>query len=234
MSAPVRLAAQAATVFAGSVVGVLALADSAREHDGVPARLDTQLATDAVNARSGLLTHAARFLTLVGSEVVVSALALLLIIVLLERRGPFLAMCAAVAMAVSASLTVGVKLLVARDRPGAGIRLGPVDSTYSFPSGHALNSAVLIGLVVLLFVPAVAPAAPTHRHQRAASPCWPSESASVVSIWATTGPATWSHRGSLPWPSWPSSRSPARYGDRWPDTRERADGHQAHAPGVTP
>jgi membrane-associated phospholipid phosphatase len=153
MSASVRIAAQAATVFAGSIVGVVALADSAREHDGVPAHLDTRLATDAVDDRSGLLSHVARLLTLLGSEVVVGVLALLLIIVLLERRGPFHAMCVAVAVAASASLTVAVKLLVARDRPGAGIRLGPVDSSYSFPSGHTLNSTVFLGLVVILLVP---------------------------------------------------------------------------------
>ncbi|VXA93888.1 phosphatase PAP2 family protein [Aeromicrobium sp. 9AM] len=233
MSAPVRLAAQAATVFAGSVVGVLALADSAREHDGAPARLDTQLATDAVNARSGMLTHAARLLTLVGSEVVVSALALLLVIVLLERRGPFLAMCAAVAMAVSASLTVGVKLLVARDRPGAGVRLGPVDSTYSFPSGHALNSAVFLGLVVLLFVPLLHP-----RRQRITVRCSLALLAFGIGVsrvylgyhWASDVVASWLLAAAV-------LALVAVVSKTWghgPDSPPRTDGDRAHVPGVTP
>ena len=153
MGAPTRLTFLAATMVIGPIAGVLALADSAREHDGVSARIDPRLAVDAVDIRSGPLTAAARHLTFVGGEMVISVLALLLIIILLERRGPFFAMCVAVAMAVSASLTVGVKLLVDRARPGADIRLGPVDSTYSFPSGHTLNSAVFLGLVAILLVP---------------------------------------------------------------------------------
>ncbi len=108
----------------GPIAGVLALADSAREHDGVAARIDPRLAADAVDIRSGPLTAAARLLTFVGSEMVISVLALLLIIVLLERRGPFFAMCVAVAMAVSASLTVGVKLLVERAPPRRGHSAG--------------------------------------------------------------------------------------------------------------
>lgn len=233
MSAPVRLATQAATVFAGSIVGVLALADSAREHDGVPARLDAQVATAVVNARSGLLTHAARLLTLLGSEVVVSALALLLVIVLLERRGPFLAMCAAFAMAVSASLTIGVKLLVARDRPGAGIRLGPVDSTYSFPSGHTLNSAVLLGLVGILFVPLLHP-----RRQRIAVTCGLALLAFGIGLsrvylgyhWASDVAASWLLAAAL----LALVAVVSKTWDREPDRHERADWHQARAPGATP
>jgi membrane-associated phospholipid phosphatase len=144
-----------AAVFAATVSGVLVLADSAREHDGVSANLDPRVAADVLDARAAVLTHAAKLFTLLGSEPVVGALALLLVVLLLERRGPFLAGCAAGAMAVSAALTVGVKLLVERARPGAVDRLGPLDSSYSFPSGHTLNSAVLLGLVTLLLIPLI-------------------------------------------------------------------------------
>ncbi len=153
MSAPARLSTLTTALVVGPIVGVLALADSAREHNGVSAAIDPHLAADVVDVRSGPLTAAAKLLTLIGSEAVVGVLALLLIIALLERRGPFFAMCAAAAMAVSAALTVGVKQMVGRHRPGSGVRLGPVDPTYSFPSGHTLNSAVFLGLVVILFLP---------------------------------------------------------------------------------
>ncbi|KQV76105.1 hypothetical protein ASC61_14440 [Aeromicrobium sp. Root344] len=153
MYAPARLTALTTAVVAGSIAGVLVLADSAHEHDGVSAAIDPHVAADAIAARSGPLTAAAKLLTLIGSEAVVGALALLLIIALLERRGPFFAMCAAAAMGVSACLTLGVKQLVARDRPGPAIRLGAVDRTYSFPSGHTLNSAVFLGLVAMLLLP---------------------------------------------------------------------------------
>jgi len=150
-----RNASIPAGVAAAALGGVLILADSAREHDGISAHLDPRIAADVLDARAPMLTHAARLLTLMGSEPVVGALALLLVVLLLERRGPFLAGCAAAAMACAATLTVGVKLLVDRARPGPGDRLGPLDSSYSFPSGHTLNSAVLLGLVILLAVPLI-------------------------------------------------------------------------------
>ena len=166
MYAPARLTTLTATLVAASIAGVLALADSAREHDGVSAFIDPHVAADAVDVRSDPLTAAAKLLTLIGSEAVVGLLALLLIIALLERRGPFFAICAAVAMGMSASLTLGVKQLVARHRPGPGIRLGAVDHTYSFPSGHTLNSAVFLGLVAILFLPLL-----RSRRQRIALTC---------------------------------------------------------------
>ena len=61
----------------------------------------------------------------------------------------------AIGMAGSAALTVLVKHLVARARPGAADVLGPVDHSYSFPSGHTLNSAVFLGLLVWLLWPAL-------------------------------------------------------------------------------
>ena len=166
MRVPARLAALITTLVLSSIAGVLALADSAREHEGVAAVIDPHVAADALDARSGPLTAAARLLTLIGSEAVIGVLALLLIIALLERRGPFFAMCAAAAMTVSASLTLGVKQLVARPRPGSEFRLGGVDPTYSFPSGHTLNSAVFLGLVAILLLPLLRP-----RRQRIALTC---------------------------------------------------------------
>jgi membrane-associated phospholipid phosphatase len=136
-------------------VTVLALADAAREHDGVASHVDPTIATDMAGVRTPALTTAAKLLTLIGSEAVVGALALLMLIFLLERRGAFLACVAAATMATSAALTVAVKLLVERARPGAVDRLGPVDASYSFPSGHTLNSAVFLGLVALLLVPMI-------------------------------------------------------------------------------
>ena len=144
-----------AALVAAAVVAVLLLADSAREHDGVSAQVDPRVATDVLGIRTTALTSLARLLTLVGSEAVVGALALLLVIFLLERRGPFVAVAATAAMATSAALTVGVKILVERARPGAVDRLGPVDASYSFPSGHTLNSTVLLGLVALLAIPMI-------------------------------------------------------------------------------
>jgi membrane-associated phospholipid phosphatase len=146
--------ATAALAAAAATSGVLVLADAGRERDGV-ARLDPHVASGVLDTRSGPLTHLAHALTLLGSEPVVGTLAVLLFIALLERRGQVFAIIAAAAMAVSVGLTVGVKLLVERPRPGAADRLGPVDHSYSFPSGHTLNSAVFLGLAVILLLPLI-------------------------------------------------------------------------------
>lgn len=139
---------------AAATTGVLVLADAGRERNGA-ARLDPHVASGVLNIRSGPLTYLAHALTRLGSEPVVGTLAVLLFIVLLERRGQLFAIIAAAAMAVSVGLTVGVKLLVERPRPGVVDRLGSVDHSYSFPSGHTLNSTVFLGLAVILLLPLI-------------------------------------------------------------------------------
>lgn len=131
-----------------------ALADSASEGDGIAAA-DPSIAAEVVRHRSGLLTHLAHVLTTIGSEPVVAVVALVMVVVLLERRGPRHAAVAAVATGTAAALTIGVKTAVARARPGAVDRLGALDRSYSFPSGHALTSAVLLGTACLLLLPLV-------------------------------------------------------------------------------
>lgn len=146
-----------ATLLATALVGVSGagfglLADAAVEHDGA-ARIDPGVARDVVLHRSGPLTAAARLLTAAGSELVIGILAVLVVVALLRRRRIAAAITVAVGMAGSAALTVGLKLAIGRDRPGTALRLGPADESFSFPSGHTLNSAVLLGLTVLFLVP---------------------------------------------------------------------------------
>ncbi len=135
-----------------TTLGLGYLAESTREHDG-PTRLDPALAHDVVADRTHTLTFLAHLLTAVGSEVVVGGLALLLAGLLAWRRHWEQAFTVSAAIGGSAFFTVALKLAVARTRPGSGIRLGPVDHSYSFPSGHSLNSAVLLALLVWLLWP---------------------------------------------------------------------------------
>lgn len=146
-----RLFGPVAVVAAGTGT-FLVLADAASEGDGVT-RIDPRLSDLAVDDRSNLLTGIAHVLTSIGSEAVVGVLALFTVIFLIERRRVSSAIAVAVAMAGSAAMTVGIKHLVGRERPGAAIRHGPPDTTFSFPSGHTLNSAVLIGVVAMFCVP---------------------------------------------------------------------------------
>lgn len=134
----------------GSVLGTAYLADSAREHDGA-SRVDPVVTAEALDLRTPAATDVARLLTFVGSEVVVGGIALLVLGLLVWQRHAAQAVPFALAMGGSIFLTVALKLLVARPRPPRSDVLGPVDRSYSFPSGHTLNSAVLIALVVWLF-----------------------------------------------------------------------------------
>jgi membrane-associated phospholipid phosphatase len=137
---------------AGALVsgtGVAVIATTIGRHGG-PTALDTQVAHDVLEHRTPWLTAAAHTLTFLGSEVVVGALALLLLLALVRRQRWSSAALVAVGMAGSVALTVLVKLAFARPRPPALDRLGPVDHSFSFPSGHTLNSAVFLGLVVLV------------------------------------------------------------------------------------
>jgi membrane-associated phospholipid phosphatase len=150
-----RLTALSAPVAVTSVVAtglVAGLADSTREHDGL-SRLDPVVAAQVLQDRTPVLTSLARAATFAGSEVVVAAVAIVVLAGLLVRRDFLRATFFSVAMAGSAALTVLVKLAVARPRPGGVDRLGPFDTSYSFPSGHTLNSVVLLALVVWLCWP---------------------------------------------------------------------------------
>ncbi len=53
-------------------------------------------------------------------------------------------------MAGSVALTIGLKQLVARNRPARIDLLGAIDHSYSFLSGHTLNSAVFIAVAAYL------------------------------------------------------------------------------------
>jgi undecaprenyl-diphosphatase len=133
---------------------VAALADAAGEHDGL-SRLDPEVAADVLRIRTPALTQLAEVFTFLGSEVVVGGLALAVLVLLLARRQLVRAGVFAIGIAGAAFLTVAVKLLVARPRPGAVDRLGGLDASYSFPSGHTLSSTVFLALAVWLLWPSV-------------------------------------------------------------------------------
>jgi len=132
-----------------AVAGVIGLADAVGEQDGL-SRLDPIIAADILSLRAPKLTLLAQTFTLIGSELAVGGLAIVVFAPLLWRRRLERAVLFAVGIGGSAVLTVAVKHVVARPRPSAVDRLGPVDTTFSFPSGHTLNSAVFLALVAWL------------------------------------------------------------------------------------
>ena len=131
-------------------MAVAGLADSASESDGLAAH-DLDFTQDVVGLRTVRLTDVARTLTFLGDVPVLVVLTLIAAVLLWRvTRSLRPAVLLSVAMAGSGALTYGVKLLVGRPRPGAVYTLGSADTTYSFPSGHTLNSAVFLLMLAAL------------------------------------------------------------------------------------
>ncbi|WP_278314679.1 phosphatase PAP2 family protein [Lolliginicoccus levis] len=101
------------------------------------------------------LAHALGLFTDLGGSLVTWALLLLALGWLLIRREPALAAYVGVAGLGALSLTTGVKAWVERGRPVVDTTVAAAPGL-SFPSGHALSSTVTYGVLLLVFLPAVA------------------------------------------------------------------------------
>lgn len=159
-----RLALAALAAFLVAVpVTFLALA--VRNGWGPMKRLDLAVADalyEAVGEQRWLL-DALHALDVILHPWVFRAAVLVLVLVLVMRGAWRLAWWAAITMTTGSVLGLVLKLVVARARPSFDLPLA-IAPGYSFPSGHALNSAV--GALVLLHV--VLPALPTVRRRAAA------------------------------------------------------------------
>ena len=142
----------AAGVAAASVVAVGGLVDGVSENADLSS-YDPGITSSVASLRRPGLTIAAELASLVGSEVSVGLLSLLVLgWMWFGLRDRARAVLFAAAMGAGVVLTIVGKHLVARHRPAAGSVVGPVDTGYSFPSGHTLFSTVFLGLVVMLLV----------------------------------------------------------------------------------
>jgi undecaprenyl-diphosphatase len=132
---------------------VLGLADGATEGNGL-ASIDPPVWRWMIEHRSPGLTTAAKVVTEVGSTLAMSILAVTAVIYLFwrGRRGDA-ALVAVVAAGAGALVRFG-KATVGRDRPPANLRL-VAETNESFPSGHALASAAIVGVLLVVFVPSI-------------------------------------------------------------------------------
>ncbi|MGO4258670.1 phosphatase PAP2 family protein [Marmoricola sp. RAF53] len=107
------------------------------------------------------LTTLAWTVTAIGNEITLFVASLALLTVCLARGQRRDALMVAVGMAGSAALTVGIKNVVQRERPGAEYRVpgAGADSSYSFPSGHTMNTMVFVILLVAVLWPYLTPRA---------------------------------------------------------------------------
>ena len=137
-------------VLAGIVLG---LADGATEGNGL-ASIDPPVWQWMIDRRTPALTTLAIAVTNIGSTVSMAIIALTAVGYLWWRgRRSDAALVAVVAAGAGALVRLG-KATVGRDRPPANLRL-VVESNESFPSGHALASAAIIGVLLVVFIPAI-------------------------------------------------------------------------------
>lgn len=160
--APVRFVARSVVglggvLSAGVVFAMVLLLVASR---WAPLRtLDTTVVdtlNDAVGGRPGLVT-VLRFVTDLGGTEAAWVLLSVTVAWLLVRRAPRLAVYVAVTGLGSAVLNVGVKTLVARARPLVDEPVLQAPGM-SFPSGHAMGSTILYGVLLLVWLPVVPPA----------------------------------------------------------------------------
>jgi undecaprenyl-diphosphatase len=146
---PALVAAPVVTLCA---VSTALLAEGVREHGDLSTQ-DPSVTAWFVHARTPLLNATAQVVTMVGSEPAIGILTLLVVTwLIVSKRAWNSAAVVAVSMAVSAVLIKGLKLLMERPRPPAPDVLGPLDSSFAFPSGHTLYSTVFFGLVAGLLL----------------------------------------------------------------------------------
>ena len=134
-------AAIAALIFFGWLTDEVLEGDS-RHFDEVTRTAVHQLA-------SPLLTAIMRFLSFVGSTIVLTIGTIVIVVVFLVRKWSREAKLFAATMIGAAILNVTLKMTFKRARPTPFFDLTPPE-TYSFPSGHSLGSACFFGALAAL------------------------------------------------------------------------------------
>lgn len=132
------------------------LADAAAENDDIAA-LDPVVTDWAVAERRSPVTSIAWFVTHAGGTLGLTLLTLLVTGVLLLRRRRTEAAVLLAAMMGSSFLTVLLKLVFGRARPSVDLLLGAPSASYSFPSGHSLNTTVFVGALAGFVAVSAAP-----------------------------------------------------------------------------
>lgn len=132
---------------------VLGLADGATESNGL-ASIDPPVWQWMVDHRSPALTSLAIFVTEIGSTVSMTVIAAATIVFLLIKRRRGDAVLVAVVAAGAGLLVRFGKATVGRERPPVDYRL-VAETNESFPSGHALASAAILGVVLVVLLPLV-------------------------------------------------------------------------------
>ncbi|MCW2811399.1 MAG: putative lipid phosphate phosphatase YodM [Friedmanniella sp.] len=137
---------------AGATLAGLGVYDAVAEHDGV-AGFDRPVLNEAISLRNARLDSVLTGFTHLGGPAGMTVIAAIITALMVWRwrsRTPLVLMLLAVAG--SLTMTLVGKAAVGRVRPPLGDAVPPFEYSPSFPSGHALNSTVIAGLVAYLVV----------------------------------------------------------------------------------
>ena len=163
------VSADGVLVLTAAVGGVLALGltlaaggiyDAVEEGDGV-ASFDRPVLQEALSLRQPALDSALTWFTHLGGPTgmtIIAATVTALMVWRWRSRTPLLLML--ITVAGSLSMTLVGKAVVGRLRPPQVDAVPPFESSPSFPSGHALNSTAIAGMVAYLLL--------LHLHRRGA------------------------------------------------------------------
>lgn len=139
-----------ALLFVGLLLPLWGFAELADEvHEREPFAFDVPILLFARNLASDGLDRVFLFFSAVGYQWGVVPFDIALILVLAWRRRMREGVFAGVAIVGSALLNLSTKQFFARDRPTLWESIAP-ETTYSFPSGHAMGSATLAWVLLLL------------------------------------------------------------------------------------
>lgn len=140
-----------ATALAAIAIMLILLADAATEGDGLTA-LDQPIWSWLIHHRTGFLTAVLTAVTQIGSTVAMAVLAAATVAVLafrLRRRGEAV-LVTVVALGAGALVSIS-KPLIGRARPPVEFRL-VVETNPSFPSGHAVASVAIVGVLAVVLL----------------------------------------------------------------------------------
>ncbi len=127
--------------------GFAELADDVGEHEPFP--FDEPILRFAESLHGDVLDRAFVFISGAGYAYGVVPFDILLILALAFRQRLREGLFAGIAIIGSALLNLSTKQIFARDRPSLWASIAP-ETTYSFPSGHAMGSATLAWVLLLL------------------------------------------------------------------------------------
>jgi len=126
--------------------------DDVADRDGLE-DLDRPVLDAVIQARTPFWDQVVSVYSYLGGPVVAIAATSLAVVglsLLWKTLTPFLLML--VAGAGSLAMSMSMKGFVARERPAQELAVTPVEPSFSFPSGHALNATIIAGVLAYLLV----------------------------------------------------------------------------------